>query len=128
MIEFIIQLRSTMEMMGVGFSVVILAALHLIISIFPLLHLKITQSAANQGMNLLIDNNGSAQPLKRILFWTSYFGNKNWKQLFHDANKKVIQCDSSCLLSTDRRNPLLFDALTFHGRDKTRMVANIIDL
>ena len=57
----------------------------------------------------------AAEKAKQILFWTPWFGDKNWEHIIGKSKESTIRCPHSCMLSTIRGNPLSYDALLFHG-------------
>ena len=55
--------------------------------------------------------------VKRILLWTPWYGHEKWG-LMKDRNMTVLDyCSHPCTLHDDRSNPLMYDALVFHGPD-----------
>ena len=56
--------------------------------------------------------------IKRIALWTSYFKDWDWKEIKGDKDNFVLNCSYPCSVHTTRTDPLLYDALVFHGRDE----------
>ena len=98
-----------------GFVVLFLTAFYGLCLFF--FKIDTTYILDQNNLSDIIFKRADNQAVKRIVLWTSWFGQKNWKHFMGNKDEIEIDCSALCTVHTDRGNPLHYDAFVFHGRD-----------